>query len=281
MKLKLFIPLLTLFFCSQICKAAKVDTLEIKSSAMNKTLKAAVSLPDSYAKSKRTYPVIYLLHGAFGKFSDWLRKTPDQNSIKALCDQHQVIIVMPEGEGFSFYIDSPVNPASQFETFITSEVILAVDKKYRTIASKDGRAITGLSMGGHGALSLSAKHPELYSAAGSMSGAVDIASGQAFARIQPMMAPIMGTEATREAYAAHSVLDLVPRIRANSLPLIIDCGISDFLIEANRELHRRLAYEGVPHDYTERPGAHTWEYWEAAIPYHVLFFRKVFDKAKS
>ena len=65
------------------------------------------------------------------------------------------------------------------------------------------------------------------------------------------------------------------KIKTNGLSVIIDCGVDDFLIEPNRELHRRLVYNKAPHDYTERPGGHDWEYWQNSLPYHVLFFYKV------
>jgi S-formylglutathione hydrolase FrmB len=259
--------------------AAKVDTLQIASKAMNKTYNAAVVTPNSYAKGKTNYPVLYLLHGAYGHFRDWLKSTPNENLVTDLADQYNIIIVMPEGETFSFYIDSPVNKESQFETFITQEVIQKVDATYRTIASKNGRVITGLSMGGHGALYLSSKHPELFCAAGSMSGAVDMnmmLNPDNLERTKTLLTPILGTEVlSAEAYKRYAVIDKVDLLKANKMPLIIDCGVDDFLIETNRELHRRLVYNKVPHDYTERPGAHTWEYWDNALPYHMLFFSKI------
>jgi len=262
--------------------AARVDSLDIPSIAMDKTYKAAVVLPNSYAKSKTNYPVVYLLHGAYGHFRDWLKSTPDKMLVHNLSDKYNIIIVMPEGENFSFYLDSPVNKGSQFETYITKEVIQKIDKTYRTIADKSGRVITGLSMGGHGALYLSTRHPELFSAAGSMSGAVDMGSirnRDTPEKINKLMEPVFGPEgASQEVYDAHAVLGMIDKIKANNLALIIDCGVDDFLIEPNRELHRRMVYAKVAHDYTERPGAHTWEYWENALPYHILFFDKVFQK---
>jgi S-formylglutathione hydrolase FrmB len=258
---------------------ATVDTLQIPSVAMNKTYKAAVVLPTSYAKSKTNYPVLYLLHGAYGHFNDWLSKTPTKNVVQQLSDQYNMIIVMPEGETFSFYLDSPVNQGSQFETYITKEVVQKIDNTYRTINDRKGRVITGLSMGGHGAMYLSAKHPELFCAAGSMSGVADMGSmltAESKERITKLMEPVFGTEAkSREVYASYAVLGMVNKMKTNKLALIIDCGVDDFLIESNRELHRRLVYEKVAHDYTERPGAHTWEYWENALPYQMLFFSKV------
>ncbi|WP_317128829.1 alpha/beta hydrolase [Hymenobacter elongatus] len=156
---------------------ARIDTVTIMSAAMQKTYRAAVALPASYAKNKKAaYPVLYLLHGAYGHFGDWLAKTPDKRLVHRLADQYNIIIVMPEGETFSFYLDSPVNKDSQFETYITKEVIGQIDNAYRTVRSSKGRVITGLSMGGHGALYLSARHPELFAAAGSMSGALDLSA---------------------------------------------------------------------------------------------------------
>ncbi len=262
--------------------AAKVDTLEVASTAMNKTYKAAVVLPNSYAKSKTTFPVMYLLHGAYGHFGDWLKNTPNKELVKNLADQYNMIIVMPEGETFSFYIDSPVNTGSQFETFVTKEVIQKVDKTYRTIANKNGRVITGLSMGGHGALYLSARNPDLFCAAGSMSGAVDMSvmlNRDSAAQVLKLIEPVFGDKSNDvKMYEQHAVLNMIDKIKANKLPLIIDCGIDDFLIEPNKELHRRLVYNKVEHDYTERPGAHTWEYWDNALPYHILFFNKILLK---
>lgn len=262
--------------------AAKVDTLQVASTAMGKTYKAAVVLPTSYAKSKTAFPVMYLLHGAYGHFSDWLKNTPNKKLVHNLADQYNMIIVMPEGETFSFYLDSPVNKESQFETFITQEVIQKVDKTYKTIANRNGRVITGLSMGGHGALYLSAKHPDLFCAAGSMSGAVDMSTmlnRDSSAQIVKLMQPVFGDKSgNTELYEQNSVLRMADKIKANKLPLVIDCGVDDFLIEPNRELHRRLVYNKTDHDYTERPGAHTWDYWENSLPYHVLFFSKILLK---
>ena len=263
--------------------AARVDTLAIPSAAMHKTYRAAVVLPASYAKNKKAhYPVLYLLHGAYGHFADWLTHTPDKQLVARLADEYNLIIVLPEGETFSFYLDSPVSPVSQFETYLTREIIPKIDQTYRTVADPKGRVITGLSMGGHGALYLLARHPDLYCAAGSMSGALDLMSFNR--RLAPaeaaqraaLWAPILGSEtANPERFAANSVLSLVDQLHRNNLPLIIDCGVDDGLLEINREVHRRLLYNHTPHDYTERPGGHNWAYWQNALPYQVLFLHEV------
>lgn len=265
-------------------RAAQVDTLDVPSAAMRKTYRAAVVLPAAYAKQKKTvFPVLYLLHGAYGHFSDWLRRPPDPQLVHRLADQYNLIVVLPEGESFGWYIDSPVDAGSQFETHLAREIISRVDAVYRTVRRREGRVIAGLSMGGHGALYLAARHPDLYCAAGSMSGAVDINTARwaldpteiarTKARFEPLLGPLGATPET--ALAPYTVLPLVDKLKANQLPLIIDCGVDDFLIEPNRELHRRLLYNHTPHDYTERPGGHSWPYWQTALPYQVLFLHRV------
>ena len=281
--MRLLLALAFLLTTTLAASAAKVDTVSIVSPAMQKTYRAAVVLPASYAKNKKaSYPVLYLLHGAYGHFSDWLKNTPDKLLVHRLADQYNLIIVMPEGETFAFYLDSPVNSSSQFETHLTKEVIPKIDQTYRTIRDRKGRVITGLSMGGHGALYLAARHPDLYSGAGSMSGALDLKTSrrnltpaEAAQRAQ-LWAPVLGSETDNpERFAANSVVNMVDQLQRTDLPLIIDCGIDDGLIDINREVHRRLLYNHTPHDYIERPGAHTWEYWENALPYQVLFLDKV------
>ncbi len=262
--------------------AAKLDSLDIPSAAMNKTYKAGVVLPNAYGKSKAAFPVLYLLHGGGDHYNAWLSKTPDKQLLHKLADQYGIIIVTPEGERLGGYLDSPIQKDNLFETYITKEVITKIDNTYRTIRDRKGRVITGLSMGGHGALYLATRHPDLYCAAGSMSGALDLNSTTwnippEFAKqIEPGFTRILGPLGAKpDLYAANSVVYMTEKMKANDVKLIIDCGVDDFLLEPNRELHRRLVYEKVPHDYTERPGGHTWDYWENSLPYHMLFFYQI------
>jgi S-formylglutathione hydrolase FrmB len=261
--------------------AATVDSIDIASTAMSKTYKAAVVLPSSYAKTKAAYPVLYLLHGGAGHFRDWLTSTPDKMLVKNLSDQYNLIIVMPEGETFGWYLNSPLDKTSQFETYISEEVISKIDNTYRTVKNSKGRVITGLSMGGHGSLYLSSRHPNLFSAAGSMSGALDLKTAnwkvpaEFIAWVNTGLEKLLGRDTLTTRYSDYSVVNMADKMKANGLPLIIDIGVDDFLIEPNRELHRRLVYNRTPHDYTERPGGHTWDYWQNSLPYHIMFFYQI------
>lgn len=285
---KYFIMKKYFFFLVSICLIVKplfadVDTLAVYSSSMEREMPAVVVLPDCYPGTDESYPVIYLLHGAYGDYLDWLVKLPDDGVVKTLADKYRVIFVLPEGGTFSFYLDSPWDEGSQYETHITNELIPYVDDHFRTINKPEGRVITGLSMGGQGALYLAARNPHLFGAAGSMSGAVhlDIASWDLppddIDRLLQGFLDTMGAEAVESEFLAdHSATALVPQMKENGMPLIIDCGVDDFLISANRELNRRLNEYNVPHDYIERPGRHNWPYWQNALLYHVLFFAEFF-----
>ncbi|MCB0649092.1 MAG: esterase family protein [Saprospiraceae bacterium] len=279
-----FIFILIIF--SLNLNAATVDTVLIKSVSMDTTYKAAVILPSSYAGTTGTYPVVYLLHGAGGHFDSWLTKTPDKNFLKNLADHHEIIIVLPEGEVYSWYLDSQFDKKSQFETHIIKEVVPKIDALYKTVKDRQGRAISGYSMGGHGALYLATRHPEVFCAAGSMSGGVDMNyskfrfSGD-LTRTKQEFQRILGTsDPDSEAFRDNSVINMVDEIKKNGLAIIIDCGVDDYLLEVNRALHERLVYQNVSHDYTERPGGHTWAYWENAVSYQMLFFEKIFKNRR-
>jgi len=281
-KTLLFFFFLILTFSSY---AAKVDTIEIYSNAMSKNIKAAVVTPDSYAESNSDYPVLYLLHGGTGSFSDWLNSVPDKQLLHKLADQYNIIIVTPDGGPASYYFDSPIDKTSQYETFISKELIENIDKSYRTVKDRKGRVIAGLSMGGHGAFFIATKHSDLYSAAGSMSGVMDINTAQwavpaEFAELRKQnFINLLGPESPGEfIYPNYTMVAMVSKMKSSNVKYIFDCGVDDFLIKTNRALHDRLVYNGIPHEYIERPGKHEWPYWENALYYQMLFMYKVLEE---
>jgi putative tributyrin esterase len=280
--------ILSLCFIRLYSHAAIADTIAIPSKAMGVTYKAIVVKPDTYKSNQVSYPVLYLLHGGSGHYSDWITNTPNPNLVKNLADQYNMIFVLPEGEEFGWYLDSPFDKKNQFETYITKEVIPSIDKNYRTISNKNGRVITGLSMGGHGAMYLANRNPDLFAAAGTMSGAMDMdytkydVNADFKKALKEGFEKLLGTQdLANDLFVKNSIINMVENIKKNNMPIIIDCGVDDFLIEVNRELHQRLLYRKIPHDYTERPGGHSWEYWENSLPYHVLFFSKALKNGSS
>jgi len=168
-----FFTFLALIIFANGAYSANVDTVLTRSNAMKKDIKAAIVKPNGYSSEKK-YPVLYLLHGAGGKFSDWLNATPDKGAVKQLSDRHNIIVVCPDGGVTSWYFDSPQDPTYRYETYVVTELVSYIDSHYSTIKDRTGRAITGLSMGGHGGLYLGFRHQDIYGACGSMSGGVDI-----------------------------------------------------------------------------------------------------------
>lgn len=268
-----FILALTFFSLLSLRVLASVDTVATFSAAMQKEIKAVVITPKDYSESK-DYPVVYLLHGYSGDYKAWLNQVPQ---LENYADQYDLIIVTPDGNFGSWYWDSPEVESSMYETYVGKELVEFIDQKYSTIQSREGRAITGLSMGGHGALYLAFRHQDTYGTAGSLSGGVDIAP---FPENWEMK-KYLGTKADNPArWEEYSVLYQSNRLIANKLKLIISCGTEDFFYHVNVKLHEKLAYNNIPHTFMTGPGGHSWDYWRDAVKYQLLFFHNYFEDQK-
>ena len=254
-------------------QAATVDTIQVYSQSMQKNIKSVIVTPDNYQLSK-AFPVVYLLHGYSGNQLDWITKA---KGFEKAADQYQLIIVCPDGGFSSWYWDSPIDPKSQYETFVAEELVNAIDTKYKTIRDRKGRAITGLSMGGHGALYLAIKHQDVFGAAGSMSGGVDI---RPFPDNWEMAKKLGAYKDQPERWEKNTVMNMLHLLKPNSLALIIDCGTEDFFFKVNENLHQQLLYRNILHDYYTRPGGHTWPYWTNAIKFQLLFMSNYFSNTK-
>lgn len=272
---KKFITIVFLVFLTWIetTNAASVDTVSTYSAAMKKNIKAVVIKPDNQ-QLKTVYPVVYLLHGHGGNYANWLTRVSE---LKTYAELFQILIVCPDGDISSWYFDSMEQPASKYETYITNELVNFIDKKYPTIKDRKGRAITGLSMGGHGALYLAFKHQDVFGAAGSMSGGLDL-------RPFPnnwSIASHLGKYADQpENWDKNSVINLTHLLTPDSLKLIIDCGTADFFYGVNTSFHQKLIERNISHDFISRPGAHNWDYWKNAVQYQLLFMSNFFKNGQ-
>ncbi|MGQ8338546.1 alpha/beta hydrolase [Sunxiuqinia sp. A32] len=238
---------------------------------MNKLVSNVVISPDSYTQSK-SYPVVYLLHGATGNYRDWVSIVPQ---VKDLADQYDVLIVCPDGGFTSWYYDSPIDPTMQYETYISKELVSTIDEKYKTIAEQSGRAITGLSMGGHGAFYLAFRHQYIWGAAGSMSGGLDICP---FPNNWDISKRLGSYAENKDVWEENSVINMLYLLDGRKLKLVFECGVDDFFYDANKRMHKKLLERNIPHDYTERPGVHNWEYWANAVNYQLMFFHNFFNR---
>lgn len=248
--------------------------LPIPSPSMKKAPNATVILPDAYREGDKRFPTVYLLHGWSGNDTDWASKS----SVGELADAYGLIIVMPDGGYDKWYVDSPVSPGDKYETYVGQEVVAFVDQRFRTLPEKNARAITGLSMGGFGALHIALNHAATFGAAGSISGGVD-------PREFPKNWNIAGAfgDPVRNAgyWDNQAIINNAQGFIDGGIALAIDCGVDDFFVPSNRKLHQRLLELKVSHDYSERPGGHTWDYWSNAIKYQILFFSTKFKEKQA
>lgn len=255
--------------------AGSVDTVTIYSNAMRKSYKCVVIKPDSYKNKNTKFATVYLLHGHSGNFSNWIKLVPQ---LKKYADDYQLLIVCPDGKINSWYFDSPINDSIQFETYIAKEVPAYIDARYNSIKNRNARAITGLSMGGHGGLFLGFRHADFFGACGSMSGALMI---EYITDKRYGIDKVLGDTLTnKQRYFDYSIMKEMEKYPKDSVRIIMDCGSEDFVIEMNRAAHKKMQSLNIPHDYTERPGRHDWNYWRNAIQYQLLYFKNYFDVKK-
>lgn len=264
---------LSIFVFQSSFARVQVDTVSVFSTKMKKELKNVVIVPENYSPKKH-YPVVYLLHGYSDNYAKWIKTVPE---IKSYSTEHQFIIVCPDG-GYSWYMDSPVDSTFRYESYIINDLITYIDTHYSTLQDRNNRAITGLSMGGHGALYLAIRNKNIFAHAGSMSGGVDLR----YSTKKWDLAKRLGDfETNPEEWNNRSVVNMVETLKNKELDLIIDCGVSDFFYQINAGLHRRLMVLNIDHDYTERPGDHGWDYWRNSIKYQFLFMSECFIKGKK
>jgi len=248
---------------------ARVDTVRFQSKLVNETLPYNVILPTDYETSPNTrYPVLYLLHGLSGHYSDWITRT----NLADYAAQYRMIVVTPEGND-SWYTDSATVPTDKYESYILKELIPDVQGRYRTIEARYGRAIAGLSMGGYGSLKFGLKSPSTFVFVGSVSGAL----GASHANEQESGASrwasslkIFGPpdSETRKANDLFLLVKGLTPDRIASLPFFyFDCGTEDsaYIFSTNHDLATLMAEKKIPHEYRELPGDHSWGYWDQQV----------------
>lgn len=267
--------LITSALLLSICSyAATVDTVAIYSNAMQKEYKCVVIKPSVVQNETIPLPVVYLLHGHGGWYANWVLRVPQ---LKEYADQYRLMIVCPDGGYNSWYLNSPVDASIRFETYISEEVPTFIDAHYPTIKDRKARAITGLSMGGHGGLFLGFRHATVFGACGSMSGGVDLRPFYNNWQLKEKLGDTLSHAANWKNYSVTNVVEQAP---AQHLSIIIDCGTEDFFYAVNHALHEKLLQLKIAHEYIERPGQHNWDYWENAVKYQLLYFSNYFKSTK-
>jgi putative tributyrin esterase len=221
---------------------------------------ATILLPTTYAQSSRRYPVLYLLHGggqdhlAFATRS-WFRPLASR----------EMIVVTPS-VGDSWYVNSVADPKAKYEDFVVKDLVEYVDSRYRTVASREGRAVAGVSMGAWGAMLLGLKHPQLFGAIGAFSAPFGIS------RQDPKMDM---TSRTQQRFGVPDTADrrerdpgtLATTIPLESVPMLyLACGNQDLFVADNRAFAQRLTVRKISYEYRElSPLGHSWDLWDGQV----------------
>src|SRR5438045_1441443 len=231
---------------------ASVETIQFQSKLVNATLPYNVILPPGYRTSTTRYPVLYLLHGLTGHYSDWLTRT----NVADYAAQYRIIVVMPEGND-GWYTDSASVPSDKYESYILKELIPDVQKRYRTIETRYGRGIAGLSMGGYGALKFGLKSPESFTFAASLSGALAPATWtdddwKNLKSIRDSVFAVFGPLGS-ETRKKNDIFDIVRTMSPGRVPNLpyfyLDTGTEDLFVTTSQDFVVLLRAKKIPHAY--------------------------------
>jgi len=242
------------------------DLLVFETESLPKPDSVFVFLPETYSTSSDIrYPTLYLLHGWSGNYIYWNEIIDCQ----AYANDYQMIIVCPDGLYNSWYINSPVIENCQYANFFFQELVPKIFQNYH--ADSNNVFITGLSMGGHGALYLFAQKPEIFRSAGSISGTFDL-------KLVPSglgIAQKLGMAKNRKIetlYDEYSVIGNIDKIKLANKPIIFSCGVSDQYYEVNDVFGKLCKENQIEATFIADPGEHNALYWRKAIKYHFIFF---------
>jgi len=237
----------------------------VKSPALGQRVDLTLFVPEQ--ASSQNVPLVILLHGVYGSHWAWAFKGGAHRTAARLIRAGEIppiVLAMPSdglwGDG-SGYLR---HPAQDFEHWIVQEVPLAASKAATGVTADSPTFISGLSMGGFGALRLAAKYPGRFKGAGGHSSMTLFEQHSQFV-VEPLTAYACPPE-------DRSVFETMARHRSSLPPIRFDCGTEDPLLSANRELHAQMQATGIAHQYLEFPGGHEWPYWHKHLADMLRFF---------
>ncbi|MCW5517281.1 alpha/beta hydrolase [Muriicola sp. Z0-33] len=260
------------------------DALSMTSSILKSERKYAIYLPPDYDSSKRSYPVLYLLHGAGDDQTGWVQFGEvlqiTDNAIENGTATPMIIVMPDANTGQRGYFNSP-DGNWRYEDFFFDEFMPYIEKTYRIKSEKRYRAVAGLSMGGGGTFMYALHRPDLFSSACPLSAYVGPLTMENLK--QRMDRTKMSyTDATLKTYfEQHNAINLINSMSKDDIASVrwfIDCGDDDFLYEGNSLVHIAMKKKEIPHEYRVRDGRHSWTYWRASLPVVLEFVSDAFHQ---
>jgi S-formylglutathione hydrolase FrmB len=279
-----------LFASSLVFAQGRIDCSVFSSKILHRDVRYCVMLPSSYEKEvTNKYPVLYFLHG-LGENEQTLIQSGGWGLIEDLRQQHKVgdfLMVAPEGRS-SFFINS-ADGHDRYNDFFLSEFLPYIETHYRIIRDRKERGVTGLSMGGYGALRFAFAHPELFGSVSAQSAALIAESPKelnADARgagpLGRLLGGVFGNPVNVAHWQQNNPFDLARKnqIQIKTQAIYINCGQEDefgFEDGASR-MHKQLQAEGVHHEFHLYPGGHTADYFLSHMGETIEFHWHVFAK---
>ncbi|MGI8469736.1 MAG: alpha/beta hydrolase [Pyrinomonadaceae bacterium] len=242
-------------------------TFTLQSKLLGREIPYAVIFPANYQESNAKFPVLYLLHGLFGRFDNWLTNT----KIIEYAADFPAVIVCAEG-GDNWYTDGK----HFYESYFFDELFPAVENSFNIRKAKESRAIAGLSMGGYGAFKFAFRRPEMFCLAASMSGAfhaAEIYGDDVWKELQTSILEVFsGDEKIRTRDDLFQIVENFPAEQISTLPFFyFDCGTEDEFLPVNIALAEVFRRRGIPHKFQTLPGRHDWGYWDCQIKQFLQF----------
>ncbi len=260
------------------------DNLTLPSKILKSDRKYAIYLPPDYETSQRTYPVLYLLHGAGDDQTGWVQF----GEVLSIADKTvkdgiatPMIIVMPDANTGKRGYFNDSKGEWRYEDFFFEEFLPFIEKKYRIKAEKRFRAVSGLSMGGGGTFMYAMHHPELFSSACPLSASVGpLTMEEAATRLKRENPAASDADVSKyfNNLSALSLANNMPDTLKKAVRWYIDCGDDDALSEGNALVHVAMRKKMIPHEFRIRDGAHTWTYWRSALPTVLEFISQSFHQ---
>lgn len=268
-----------LLFAVQITFAQGVvyESLSFSSDLLGEEVKYSVYLPHDYDLSERKYPVLFLLHGYSDDETGWVQF----GEVKQVADEAignkkatPMVIIMPDAKVTWYCNDHKMK--TPWEDMFIKELIPFMEENYKIRTKKEFRAISGLSMGGYGALKIAMKHHTMFGSCVALSAAVytdDQVINFGQKRFDGTFGFLFGeglegnnrlTEHWKNENPLH-IVDTKELTDLNSVRFYIDCGDDDWLGDGNWELHKKMRTKGIKHEYRVRNGGHQWSYWRTGL----------------
>ena len=257
-----------------------MKTIQLTSDWLARETVYGAILPGNYENAAADFPVLYLLHGLFGRFDNWLTNT----EIVEYAKDFPGVIVCADG-GDNWYADAPHLKNHFYESYFFDELFPAVERNFKVGKTTGTRAIAGLSMGGYGTFKFAFRRPEMFCFAASMSGAFhaaevcDDAKQEIWREIHPSINNVFSDENVRAENNLFQIIENFPPEKISELPFFyFDCGRKDAFLTVNQRLDKIFRARGIAHIFRQFSGGHDWDYWNKNLPLILKLAAKMFQK---